>query len=240
VIRREKRVGMLALVSYPFSKFTRLEGSFLLRHASEHRLQNGDFQDVDLVSNFLALIQDNTRWTWLGPSGGWRFFLAGGFTRDLTSGAGDFGTVLGEVRHYAQPLPGLVAATRVQGQASLGRDAQRFFLGGPFTLRGYPRRSLAGPRTLLVSHEQRFPLLRGLTLGVPTTWVFPTVSGALLADVAWAEEDEVVAHLGGAGFGVYLGGGYFPAIRWNFVWRTQDFRDFSRHPVTQFSLMFNY
>ena len=109
-IRRERRVGMLGLASYPFSKFTRVEGSVLVRHASDHLLRNGEFKNVDLVSNFLAFVHDNSRWTMLGPSSGTRLFLSAGFTRDLTSGAGDFATLLGEVRHYAMPVSQLVSA----------------------------------------------------------------------------------------------------------------------------------
>ncbi len=241
VVRREKRAGLVALARYPFSKFTRMEGSLLLRHASDHLLRRGDFQDVDLVSNFMAWVHDDARWTWLGPAGGSRIYLGGGFTRDLTSGAGDFGTLVAELRHYRQPLPLLLAATRLQGQMSLGPDAQRFYLGGGAAgLRGYDRRSLSGVHTALVSEELRFPLLRGLVLGFPTAWQFPTVSGALFADMAWADDGGRVERAGGVGAGVYLGGGYFPALRWNFVWRTLDFHTFALQPVTQFTIGFNY
>jgi hypothetical protein len=242
LIRREKRAGIVLLGSYPFNKFTRIEGNLLLRHASNHVLANGTIQDVDLVSNFLSLVHDNTRWTWMGPSGGSRFSMTTGVTRDLTSGAGDFVSLLGEVRHYQQPVPMLVSATRVQAQASLGRDAQRIYLGGFSTLRGYPRRVLAGTQTLLASQEVRFPLLQGLVLGLPMRWGVPTVSAALLADMAWSKESDFdfSQRLGGAGFGIYLGGGYYPAFRWNWVWPTTDFRNFGHSPVTQFSIAFNY
>jgi len=240
LIRRERRVGMVGLTSYPFSKFTRLEGSVLVRHASDHLLRRGDFQDVDLVSNFLTLVHDNSGWTMLGPSSGSRFFVAAGFTRDLSSGAGDFGTVIGEYRHYAQWAPQLVSATRGQGQVSLGRDAQRFYLGGRGSLRGYDRRELAGLETVLLQQEIRFPLLRGLTLAVPAPWVFPTLNAAAFADLAWAWEGGVERRRGSVGTGVYVGGGYFPAIRWDFVWATPDFREYSRRPRTQFTIGFNF
>ena len=42
------------------------------------------------------------------------------------------------------------------------------------------------------------------------------------------------------GFGVYLGGGYYPALRWNFVWPTRDFKHFDPGPRRQFTLGFNY
>jgi hypothetical protein len=239
-IRREKRVGVLGLTSYPFSKFTRVEGSVLVRHASDHLLRSGESRDVDLVSNFVALVHDNARWTMMGPSGGVRVFLAAGFTRDITSGAGDFATLLGEARHYAMPIPQIVSATRVQGQSSLWRDAQRFYLGGWNSLRGYDRRALVGVQTLLIQQELRFPLMRGLTFAIPTPWAFPTISGTLFADAAWAWLDDLRFRAGSVGAGFYIGGGYYPAIRWNYVWPTPDFREFPKRPRTQFSLGYNF
>jgi hypothetical protein len=240
LVRRERRVGVLGLASYPFSKFTRVEGSVLVRHANEHLLRNGEFKTVDLLSNFVSLVHDNSGWTQMGPSSGSRWLLSAGFTRDLTSGAGDFATLLGEFRHYSQPVPMVVAATRVQGQSSLGRDAQRFYLGGRTSLRGYDRRSLSGLHTVLVQHELRAPLLRGLVLALPAPWVFPTVSATAFADAGWAWDDGVESHLGSLGTGVFVGGGYFPAIRWNFVWPTEDFRTYARRPRTQFVIAFNF
>lgn len=244
VVRREKRLGIVGLASYPFDKFTRIEGSVLVRHASDHRLNDGQVASMDLVSNFVAVVHDNSRWTGAGPSGGTRMYLGGGFTRDLQSGDGNNASMLAEIRHYRMPIPHIVAATRIQGQASLWRDAQRFYLGGYNSLPGVSRRSLFGQQTLLVQEELRFPLLRRLVLAVPTPWMFPTVSGALFAGAAWAWEDGFgepwTQRLGVAGFGVYLGGGYYPAVRWNFVWPTTDFRTFQSGPRTSFTIGFNY
>jgi hypothetical protein len=239
-IRRERRVGLLGLASYPFSKFTRVEGSVVVRHANNHRLRIGEFTNVDLVSNFVALVHDNSRWTMMGPSGGLRLYLSAGFTRDVSSGAGDFATLIGEVRHYAAPVPQLVSATRVQGQASLWRDAQRFYLGGWGSLRGYDRRALSGLETVLIQQELRFPVMRGLTFAIPAPWSFPTINGALFADVAWTWLEESTERAGSLGAGFYLGGGYYPAVRWNYVWPTTNFRTFANRPRTQFSIGYNF
>jgi hypothetical protein len=240
-VRRERRVGMMGLASYPFTKFTRVEGSVMVRHASDHLLRNGQSMNVDMVSNYLAFVHDNSRWTYLGPSGGIKLYLSGGITRDLTSGAGDYGTLLGEIRHYAQPIPQMVSASRIQAQSSMLADAQRHYLGGWGSLRGYDRRALSGLRTVLAQQELRFPLMRGLTFAIPTAWAFPPINGAVFADAAWTwSEGGQTDRAGSVGTGVYLGGGYFPAIRWNFVWRTTDFRNFSKEPHTQFSIGYNF
>ena len=244
LVRREKRIGLVGLTSYPFSKFTRLEGTFLMRHASEHRLNDGNVVSADLVSDFLALVHDNARWGAVGPIGGSRLYLGSGFTRDLESGQGNNASLLAEIRHYRTLVPSVVAATRLQAQASVWHDAQRYYLGGYNSLPGVTRRSLAGQRTLLVQEDIRFPLLRRLVLAVPAAWELPTVSGALFAGAAWAWEGSggtnLESHLGIVGFGVYLGGGYYPAIRWNFAWSTSDFKRFGPRPRTQFTLGFNY
>jgi hypothetical protein len=142
LVRRERRVGIVGLASYPFSKFTRIEGSVLVRHASDHLLRNGTFDNVDLVSNFATIVYDNTGWSFLGPSAGSRMFFSAGVTRDMSSGAGDFGTLIGDWRHYER-VANIVSATRVQGQSSHGRDAGRFYLGGFNSLRGRRRRARA-------------------------------------------------------------------------------------------------
>jgi hypothetical protein len=240
LIRREKRVGLLALASYPFDKFTRLEASVVVRHAGEHLLRDGRVLDVDLVSDFLTLVRDNVGWSSLGPASGMRAYLSAGFTRDLTSGAADFGTLMAEERHYLNPFPGLVLASRAQGLASLGADAQRYYLGGRSTLRGWERRSLAGTRTVLLQQEARFPVLRGLVLAVPAPWEFPAVTGAGFVDAAWAWDEQSMDRRGSVGFAVYLGGAYFPAVRWNFAWTTTDWAHWAKRPATQFNLGFNF
>ena len=102
--------------------------------------------------------------------------------------------------------------------------------------------------------EVRFPVLRGLVLAVPTTWMFPTVNGALFADAAWSwdhfnstgtvfeqtfsEPADVRAGAVGASF--FIGGGYYPALRWNYAWRTNDFRNFTRRRGAQFRIEYNF
>jgi hypothetical protein len=257
--RLERRFGLMGLASYPFNRYTRIESQVLVRHANGHLLRSGDFQNVDMVSNFLALVHDNSRWSMLGPAAGLRVFLSAGYTRDMTSGAADFGTLLGEVRHYSQPLPQLVLATRLFGQASLGPDAQRTYLGGPRSLPGYEYRTLAGLRTALFGQEIRFPLVSGITMAFPSPWTLPTVSGVAFGNVAWAWDNaggvtipvgynpNLVAgapaaqgHLGSVGAGFFIGGGYFPAMRWTYAWGTTDFYHYGRHPRTQFSIGFNF
>jgi hypothetical protein len=66
------------------------------------------------------------------------------------------------------------------------------------------------------------------------------IGGAVFADGAMLWEGKYRFDAGSVGAGFYLGGGYYPAIRWNYVWPTRDFRTYPRSPVTQFSIGFNF
>ena len=259
-IRLERRAGVSLLARYPFDKFDRVEGSILVRRVLGRLLRDGRIVDVDLVSDFVSFVHDNAAYSWIGPSTGLRLMLGAGYTRDLGSGAADYGTLLGELRRYWMPFPQFVTATRVQGQASLGRDAQRFYLGGRTTLRGYDYHTLSGLRTVAAQQELRFPLLRGLRFAFPVPWAFPPVNGSVFADAGWAWGGGGLplvstpayylstfelgpggqGRLGSGGAGFYVGGGPYPVLRWNYAWRTQDFRRFSKRPRTQFVIGYNF
>lgn len=241
VVRREKRLGLLGLVSYPFSPFTRLEASLQVRHATNHLLRDGSAQTVDLVSNFVSFIHDDSRWWWDGPVGGTRLNLTAGFTRDMTSGRADYATLLAEVRHHRRPFRSLVLASRVQGLGSFGSDAQRGYLGGPMRLRVDQRRVISGLRLVNAQLEARFPLLRGMVLAVPVPWQLPTLHGALFVDGAWAWGQANRPRIADGGFALYLGGGFYPQLRWNWVWRSDDFKTLtSPVPATYFTIDFTY
>lgn len=241
LVRREKRVGLLGVVSYPLSLFTRIEASVQVRHATNHLLRRGGARTVDLVSNFVSFVHDDSRWWYDGPTGGSRLNLTAGFTRDMTSGEADYATLLAEVRHYRQPFRRVVLASRAQWLQSFGSDAQKGYLGGPMRLRIDQRRVISGLQLVNTQVEARFPLLRGIVLAVPAPWQLPTLHGALFADAAWASGEENIDRVADGGFALYLGGGFFPQFRWNWVWRSNDFKHLtSPRPGTYFTIDFGY
>ena len=152
------------------------------------------------------------------------------------------------------PIPNFVLATKAQAQSSFGRDSQRFYLGGASSIRGYERRALSGLQTVVLQSEARFPVLRGLTLAVPSPWMFPTINGAVFADAAWAWDhfddtgsllqqtfaEPADVRAGAVGASLFMGGGYYPALRWNVAWRTNDFRNFTRRRGLQFRIEYNF
>jgi hypothetical protein len=89
--------------------------------------------------------------------------------------------------------------------------------------------------------EARFPLLRGLTLAVPVPWQLPTVYGSVFGDAArvWTPFDR--SQFGVVGWSAYLGGGFMPAIRYNWFWYTTDFERFATAvPGHYFSIAYNF
>lgn len=253
VVVRERRFGALGLLSYPFHKFLRIEGSVVARHSNEHRLRSGEVRPLDLVTNGLALIQDNTVWTMAGPTRGSRWYLSAAYTRDLTTGMGNYGSLQAEYRTYFQPLPLTISATRMVARSSFGPDAQQSYLGGLYTLRGFDWRALSGERTLAVQQEFRAPLLRGVVLGFPGTFPLPPIGVAGFGDAgfAWGWDSTPgslippgnrfgARTLGSAGFGIYIGGGVYPSIRWNWAWRTPDFEHWTSKPIRQFLIAYDF
>jgi hypothetical protein len=240
VIRRERRVGGSLLASYPLSKFTRLEASTVLRYAQDHLLRNGDVLNLWLLSTFLSYAHDDARYTYVGPAGGKRFNLTAGYTRDLSTGTGDSYTVEFDGRKYVTLAPDVVWASRLVTETVFGDDEQKFYLGGPFSVRGWDRRTISGTKAAFVQTEVRMPILRRLRLGVPAPIEFPQVSVALLGDAAVAGgRDEPLERIGAVGMGFYVGGGYFPVLRVDVVRRT-DLVKFLGRNVTRFMLGFNF
>jgi hypothetical protein len=167
--------------------------------------------------------------------------LTAGFTRDMTSGRADYGTLLAEIRHHRRPLRQLVLASRFQALGSFGNDAQRAYLGGPSRLRIDERRVISGQRLVNAQLEARFPLLRRIVLAVPAPWQLPTLHGALFMDAAWAWGQANADKVADGGFALYLGGGFYPELRWNWVWRSNDFKTLTtKVPGNYFGIDFSY
>ncbi len=240
LFRRERRVGGTLLAAYPLSKFTRLEASTVLRHAQDHLLRSGDFRDLWLLSNFVAFVHDDTRFTFHGAGGGQRLNVTAGFTRDLSTGTGDDVSLRLDGRAYRTLVKDVVWANRVVTQASSGDDPERFYLGGPYSIRGWERRILSGTKTAFAQTELRFPILARTRLGAPLPIEFPRVNVALFADAAVAGEfGRRFEQRGSLGAGLYVGGGYFPVLRLDFSKRT-DLKRIDPTTRTQFSIGYSF
>jgi len=109
----------------------------------------------------------------------------------------------------------------------VGEDPQRYYLGGSWSLRGYPRRNFYGRNLLLINNELRFPLVDDLIIGFPIGALrFQAIRGALFFDAGNAWEDDYRDLVGSFGFGIRVALGYVTVLRFDFARKT-DFRSVS-------------
>ncbi len=240
VLRHERRTGMMLVCSYPRSRFERIDATLVGRFAHDHLYRSGRQAGAFLLSNYLSYVWDNSAFRAGGELVGTRANLTAGFTRDVTRGTADYFSVLADVRQNVEVSRRVILASRVIVRSSFGEEARRFYMGGPWSLRGYGTRSLSGKRLVLMNNEVRLPLLARIVMRLPGgNLPLPTIRGALFADAGSAGENGWDTWRGSAGVGFYVGGGYLPIVRLNTVWRT-DFSRFERKPVYEFYVGWNY
>ncbi len=238
---RESRVGGLFLASYPLSRFNRIETTLVVRRISNHLYRSGVVSDTYFVSNVFSYVHDGTLWSMLGPFDGSRYNLTLGLTTDIGAGIGDYVSVLGDYRWYHRLFEDMVYAMRTQARVSFGDEGQRYFVGGAFSLRGYPHRSVAGRRLLLLNQEVRFPIIDRMVVAMPAGPLdMPVFYGAGFVDMAWVGDPDWAARpVGSVGVGFFIGGGPYPRLRVDFSWPT-DFHSISGRADTEFSIGFGY
>ncbi len=245
--KQERRVGGAFGISYPFNKFERIESSVVARY-----IEQGDFasyRDLGTRSSytgslFMSYVRDNTLWTIGGPLLGWRYVATGGQTVDFLGRGFDSSLLQLDLRRYVKLTSRIVFAARYVTRNAFGGDREVFYLGGPWTLRGYSYRQFFGRSTNLINTEIRFPLLDGLKIVLPFGPIeFPMFRGAIFFDAGKTSRNDFAVFdtdwLGTLGTGVELNLGYAPVIRVNFTWPT-DFVRISGHTGFELFIGYNY
>jgi WD40 repeat protein len=236
----ERRIGGEFIARYPFSRYARTEASAALYHSTKEELLR-DRKGV-VLQNHLSLIRDTSLWLMTGPIDGERYRLSFGISTDLSSGTAENVAGIADLRKYFRIGPRSAYAVRFLGEVSYGSDPYRFSLGGPFSLRGYPRFSLTGTRALLLSQEVRFPMVRRFVLSTPLGGLeFPSLQGVVFFDAAtaWVSGDPTLEPLGSFGLGLRLGLGPFAAMKIDIA-KLTDFETVMKGTEVDFSLGWNY
>ncbi|MGB2697310.1 MAG: BamA/TamA family outer membrane protein, partial [Candidatus Zixiibacteriota bacterium] len=214
-----------AFASYPLSKFRRIETSFVLRQSDKDLYMFDKKRHALLSTNYLSFIMDTSLWDFVGPIDGTRFNLTGGITFGWNDGSVYNRLVLMDFRKYLRLAKHSCYAFRFMGFTSAGKEPQRLYLGGSWTLRGYSRRAFYGRNLILVNNELRFPLINNLLIGFPFGRVgFQAIRGAVFFDVgnAWDEYTDQTDNLHTSfGVGARVSLGYFMVLRFDFV-KTSD------------------
>jgi hypothetical protein len=210
----ETAYGVLGVIRYPLSRFTRVEATFIAEHSDRV-----DFTlPVDqprregwIATHLLSYVKDNSLWVNSGPIDGGRLSLTAGLSNDFTNSRFDSYLVTADLRRYLRLGRRSTWALRGYGFYSGGDRPRRTNIGGTTALRGYPQFGyILGSQAFMVNQEVRFPLLTHLTLGTPFGDVdFPEIQGALFTDVGKAtfetSSDRAVLGSYGISFRMALG-----------------------------------
>jgi hypothetical protein len=168
---RERRTGAYVGLSYPFSRHERIETRLSLRRAEIDRQFEGRELSGWLANNFISYTHDSSLWLPTGPLEGKRYSFGVGQTVDFKTSRRFNLTLFGDYRHYFRLSQRSNVAMRYMVRRSSGDVPEFFSLGGSWTLRGYPWRSIWGSKMILINQELRFPLVDRLVIGFRSeTW----------------------------------------------------------------------
>jgi hypothetical protein len=248
----ERSYGVSAGLSYPFSRFTRVElgvDALSLDRQFAAEDQYGDIVLTDervrrsLVIPSVRLVNDTTLWGSVGP-------LSGGRSSFVVSRAwepgGDFSymTEILDFRRYLRLGMRHSLALKLVGARSAGTDPQNFYMGGVNSLRGYDDFEFHGRQLALASVEFRYPFIDRLQIASPLPISLWGLRGVAFLDLGAAWDDDFRGVIGdgatrlddikaGYGVGVRMQLAFF-VIRVDRAWPT----DFHRtgEPRTHFAL----
>jgi hypothetical protein len=227
--------GYFAL-SYPISRFRRVETVTSISN-SERELQTDIVPRQALfLSNSISFIQDNSLWGPSGPLNGGRFMLTLSYTSDIQYSNANYYSAIFDYRRYVYLGGRSAYASRYWLFYNDGKEARRFFMGGSWDLRGYPRFSIRGKKLWLTSQELRFPFLDQLGFRFPFGGVsFVGLRGTLFFDAGNAWDDVYQETLGSTGFGIRLNLGGYLVLRYDIGKRIENnFTTLEKDIFTQF------
>ncbi len=237
----ERQAGGIALLSYPFSKFHRLDFTTVGRYSKKVKNFGFTTREAFLVTNYVSWIFDNSLWDYTGPLQGKRYNLSLGYTTSIGKSVNLKGFnrfFMTDIRHYIRLGKYSALASRLFAYSSTGREPQRIYFGGSWSFRGFDRRAFYNRNVIFASHELRYPLIDNLLIGFPFGNLgFRGIRGALFFDVGSSWDDNFDELLGsfGTGFRFSLGGVIL--LRFDFS-RTTDFETISKN--TDFDFFFGW
>ncbi len=212
----ERAFGGYFVLSYPLSKFRRIESSVTISNSDKDVFDDVVPRKALLVSSSFSFISDNSLWGPSGPLDGNRMKLTLAYTTDVQHSNVNYYTILADYRHYLRLSTRSALASRVNVWYNDGKEARRFFMGGSWDLRGWPRWSIRGQKLWLTSQELRFPFIDQLGIRFPFGGVsFGSIRGALFADAGGAWDTKYIDTKGSIGVGVRLNFGGILVLRYD-------------------------
>lgn len=199
----ERSFGGFFLLNFPITKFQRLETSVSLVNSDKEIIFGIIERKALLLSNTISWVIDNSLWGPSGPLDGVRARLLLGYTGDIKFSNVNYFTLIADYRQYFRLSFRSALAFRSALFYNEGKEARRYFMGGSWDLRGWPRWSIRGEKLWLSSLELRFPLIDELKIKFPFLGLgFFGIRGALFADAGGAWDTQYKSTLGSVGTGI--------------------------------------
>ncbi|OGL41474.1 MAG: hypothetical protein A2161_09470 [Candidatus Schekmanbacteria bacterium RBG_13_48_7] len=245
---------------YPWNRYKRIDlgfNFFKRKYTNEERfvINNPEFfEDRNVIQLELSYISDKTRFGYFGPLSGYRSNITIQQSFGITDSYASFTNFFIDFRKYLQIGDRSLLAGRFSFASSYGDQREIFFIGGagtiianPFgTIRGFDVGEIAGPSTLTLNLELRFPLIDiirfapGIILG--------GIRGKFFVDSGFANIEDVnlIADIEGSRLLNHdkilnissIGAGFTWSLGWinlNFDFaRVTDFEKFYGNTIFQF------
>ncbi len=236
----ERIIGGVGLLSYPFSKFDRVETSLFVRHSDKETYSGLKRRRAIPATHLISFISDNTLWEPTGPLDGRRLNITLGYSVDLKEQRNFNRLALFDFRFYQRLKTYSSLASRFFAYTSSGLEPQRLYFGGSWSFRGYSRRQFYNRNILFNSIEVRFPLINDLIIAFPPAAMrFRGIRGALFHDMGTTWDNRWTGWKGSFGASIRLALGYLVVLRLDFS-RTHNFRWISNRTRTDFFFGWNF
>ncbi|HTY59693.1 MAG TPA: BamA/TamA family outer membrane protein, partial [Bacteroidota bacterium] len=219
----ERVYGGYFAMSYPLSKFERIETSVSLSNSNRELI--GDFVErrALLLSNSLSFVHDNSLWGPSGPLDGNAFSLTLAYTSDVQYSNVNYYSVIADYRNYLRLASRSAFASRLWLFYNDGKESRRFVMGGSWDLRGWPLWSLRGQKLWLTSQELRFPFIDQFAVRFPFGGIsFWSIRGALFFDAGSAWDNLYTQTYGSIGGGLRMNFGGVLVLRYDIGKRIEN------------------
>jgi hypothetical protein len=199
----ERSFGGYFLLNFPLTKFQRIETEVSIANSDKEVFTGIIERKALLLSNSLSWVFDNSIWSSTGPIDGIRAKLLLGYTGDIKYSNVDYFAFIADYRQYFRLGSRTALAFRSALMFNEGKEARRYFMGGSWDLRGWPRWSILGEKLWISSLEFRFPLIDQFRIQFPFIDLgFFGIRGAAFFDAGNAWDNLYGGTLGSIGAGL--------------------------------------
>ena len=218
---RYRTYGANLDASYPLDKFNRFDGAVSFNNLTKENLDNPNepAQYLRYLLPIVSYVHDNTLWGYTAPVRGTRYNLTFLGTPKIGADGVSFASGILDYRTYFKFFDDYDFAWRLNAGASLGKNPQKFFLGGTdnwinyeihndvypiedikdfafatpiMPLRGFDYNARSGSKFALMNAELRFPMFKYLVFG-PLPLAFQNIQGVLFTDIGtvWTNNKDL-------------------------------------------------